>query len=62
MEFIKMKLGTSLFYYIYIILCAGAFAALYFGLRHKSEKTKFRALYGILAFNFVLHFLKLALP
>ena len=62
MEFIKMKLGTSLFYYIYIILCAGAFAALYFGLRHKSEKTKFWTLYGILAFNFVLHFLKLALP
>lgn len=62
MEFIKMKAGTSLFYYIYIILCLAAFFGLYFGLRKKSEKTKYWTLYAVLMLNFVLHFLKIALP
>ena len=62
MEILRMKFGTSLFYYIYILICLGAFFGLYFGLRKKSEKAKYWTLYGILMFNFVLHFLKIALP
>lgn len=62
MELVKIEFGTSLFYYIYLVLCIGAFVGLYFLLRHKSEKVKYWALFGILAGNFVLHFLKLAFP
>lgn len=62
MELIKIKTGTSLFYYVYILLCAGAFVGLYFLLRKKSEKVKYWTLFGILAFNFALHFIKLAFP
>ncbi len=40
----------------------GACIGLYFILRNKSQKTKYWTLFGVLAFNFVLHFLKLAFP
>ena len=62
MEWVKIKIGTSLFYYIYLLACAGVFVALYFGLRNKSEKMQKWVLFGVLAFNFVLHFLKLSFP
>ena len=62
MELVKIEIGTSLFYYIYLLACVGVFLGLYFGLRNKSEKMKKWVLFGILAFNFVLHFLKLSFP
>lgn len=62
MELIKIKLGTSLFYYIYILFCLGIFFGLYFLLRKKSKKVQYWVLFGFLAFNFVLHFVKLAFP
>lgn len=62
MELVKIKLGTSLFYYIYLFACIGVFLGLYFGLRHKSEKIQRRVLLGILFFNFALHFIKQVFP
>ena len=62
MEFIKINFGTSLFYYLYILICAGVFAGLYLGLRNRSDKIKNRVLFGVLALNFALHFIKLAFP
>ena len=62
MELVKIKLGTSLFWYIYLLLCIGLFLGLYFGLRKKSKKVQYWVLFGFLALNFALHFLKLAKP
>ncbi|MDE7453719.1 MAG: hypothetical protein K2N22_04850 [Clostridia bacterium] len=62
MELKKIKFGTSLGYYLWLVICIGAFLGLYFGLRKKSKKVQSWSLFGILAFNFVMHFLKLALP
>ena len=62
MELVKIKFGTSLFYYIYLLACVGVFLGMYFGLRKKSDRVKKWALFGVLAFNFALHFLKLAFP
>lgn len=62
MELVKIKIGTSLFWYIYLLLCIGLFLGLYFGLRKKSKKVQYWVLFGFLAVNFALHFLKLALP
>ncbi len=62
MELINIVIGKSLFYYIYIVLCAGLFFALYFLLRKKSVKVQYWALFGFLMFNFVLHFVKLCFP
>ena len=55
-------MGTSLFYYIYLLACVGVFLGLYFGLRHKSEKIQRRVLLAILFFNFALHFIKQVFP
>jgi len=62
LELIKVKTGTSLFYYVYLVLCIGAAVGLYFLLRKKSQKVQYWTLFGILAFNFVLHFFKLVFP
>ena len=62
MQLVDIGLGTSLFYYLYILACAGVFVGLYFGLRNRSERTKKWVLFGILASNFALHFLKLVFP
>ena len=62
MELVKIKMGTSLFYYIYLFACVGVFLALYFGLRNKSDKFQRRVLLAILFFNFALHFIKQVFP
>lgn len=62
MELVKIQFGTSLFYYIYILACIGVFLGLYFGLKNRSEKVKYYVLFGVLAFNFALHFIKLSFP
>ena len=62
MELINIELGTSLFYYIYLLLIAGLFVGLYYGLRHKSKQVQKRVLFGLLAVNFALHFIKLSFP
>ena len=62
MEFVKIKMGTSLFYYIYLFACIGVFLALYFGLRKKDEKLQRRVLLAVLFFNFALHFIKQVFP
>lgn len=62
MELVKIELGTSLFYYIYLLACFGVFLGLYFGLRKKSKKVQKWVLFGVLAFNFVLHFVKQSFP
>ncbi len=50
------------FYLMYILIAAGAVVGLYFLLRHKSEPTQKWVLFGILMFNFALHFAKLLFP
>ena len=62
MEFVKIKMGTSLFYYIYLFACVGVFLGLYFGLRNKSDKIQRRVLLAVLFFNFALHFIKQVFP
>lgn len=62
MELVKIKMGTSLFYYLYIVICIGVFLGLYFLLRKKSRKVQYWTLFSVLAFNFALHFIKLAFP
>ena len=52
----------SPFYFIYPVLCLGAFFGLYFGLKNAGKKTQYWVLFGITLFNFALHFLKLAFP
>lgn len=60
MEILRVKTGTSLFYYVYLLACFGLFFGLYFGLRHKSKKAQRTALLIFLWVNFALHFIKLA--
>ncbi|MDE7265121.1 MAG: hypothetical protein K2N52_02475 [Clostridia bacterium] len=62
MELIKVKTGTSLGYYLWLVLCIGLFLGLYFLLRKKSKKVQYWTLFGFLAFNFALHFIKLSFP
>ena len=50
----------SAFYFIYPALIVCLFFALYFILRHRTKRTQYWVLFGILALNFCLHFLKLA--
>ncbi len=52
----------NVFYFMYIILAILLITGLYFLLRKKNEQTVKYVLFGILMFNFVLHFLKLAFP
>jgi len=50
----------NFFYFLYIAFALGLLFGLYFLLRNKSEKTSTMVLFGILFFNFILHFVKLA--
>ncbi len=52
----------NFYYFLYIFLAIAFIACLYFWLRNKSEKTQRWVLFGILAFNFILHFAKQAFP
>ncbi|MGM9631760.1 MAG: hypothetical protein ACI3XL_01540 [Eubacteriales bacterium] len=47
---------------MYIALAAGFIVGLYYALRKQDEKVQKWVLFGILAMNFALHFLKLAFP
>lgn len=48
----------NIWYFGFILLCAGITVGLYFLLRHKSPKTIKIVLLSMLVFNFVLHFTK----
>ena len=50
----------NFFYFLYIAFAAALPIGLYFLLRGRSKKTSTIVLFGILFFNFVLHFAKLA--
>ena len=62
MELIRVIMGKSLFYYVYILLCIGLFLGLYFGFRKKDKKTQNMVLMIFLWGNFALHFIKLGFP
>jgi len=47
-------------YFLYVALAVGLLLGLYFALRNRSRKTSTVVLFGVLFFNFVLHFAKLA--
>jgi len=50
----------NFYYFLYIALALGLLLGLYFLLRNKSKRTSAVVLFGVLFFNFVLHFAKLA--
>ena len=52
----------NFWYFFWLVLAAGSTVALYFLLRNCSEKTKKITLFFLLAFGFVLHFLKIYIP
>lgn len=52
----------NIFHFIYIAITVAIIVGAYFLLRRMNEKTRFRVIFGILAFNFALHFLKLLFP
>lgn len=56
-----MEIG-NLYYYLSIVLLIGLTALLYFIVRNKNEKVKFRILLGVAFANFALHFLKILHP
>ena len=49
-------------YFFWILLAAATIAGLYFGLKGASVHTQRAVLFGLLAFGFVLHFLKVYIP
>ena len=59
-----MKLGMveyfNFYYFLFIAFALGLLAGLYFLLRSKSEKFSSAVIFGLLLFNFALHFVKLA--
>ena len=50
----------NFYYFLYVALAIGLLLGLYFLLRNRSKKTSAIVLFGVLFFNFVLHFAKLA--
>lgn len=50
------------YYFMYIGIAVAIFFALYFSLRRSDKKVIYWVLFGLLTFNFGLHFLKLAFP
>lgn len=52
----------NIWYFFWLILCAGVTAGLYFLLRNRSIKTQKIVLFGLLAFGLLLHFLKIYIP
>ncbi len=49
-------------YFIFLFIGIGAVVGLYYLLRNKSKRTQWWVVFGLLAFNLVLHFLKLTFP
>ncbi len=49
-------------YFFWLLICGGATAGLYFLLRNKKPFTQKAVLFGLLAFGFLLHFLKAYIP
>lgn len=49
-------------YFLWLFICFGAMAGLYFLLRNRSERTQKGILFGLLLFGFALHFLKVYIP
>ncbi len=52
----------NIWYFVWIILSAGAILALYFGLKNTKPLTQKSVLFGLLAFGLLLHFLKVYIP
>lgn len=52
----------NFWYFFFILLCVAVIVGLYLILKNKSERTKKIVLFSILAFNLILHFLKLTFP
>ena len=49
-------------YFFWLLICAGATAALYYLLRGKSQRTQKAVLFALLAAGFLMHFLKVYIP
>lgn len=49
-------------YFFWIILCTGATAGLYFGLKNRSAVTQKAVLFGLLVLGLLMHFLKVYIP
>ena len=49
-------------YFFWLLICGGATVGLYFLLRNKKSSTQKAVLFGLLAFGFILHFLKVYIP
>ena len=52
----------NFWYFFWIVLSAGSIAGLYFLLKNRSEHTQKAVLFSMLAFGFLLHFLKVYIP
>ncbi len=52
----------NLWYFFWLLLSAGGIVGLYFLLRNKSSRTQKIVLFSLLAFGFLLHFLKVYIP
>ncbi len=52
----------NFWYFFWLILAAGAIVGLYYLLRNTSARTQKTVLFSLLAFGFVLHFLKMYIP
>ena len=52
----------NFWYFFWLILGVGCTAGLYYLLRNASQKTQKAVLFSLLAFGFVLHFLKMYIP
>ncbi len=52
----------NLWYFVWLLLAAGAVVGLYFGLRNAKPTTQKAVLFGLLAFGLLLHFLKVYIP
>ena len=52
----------NVWYFFWLILGVGCIAGLYYLLRNASPKTQKAVLFSLLAFGFVLHFLKMYIP
>ncbi len=52
----------NIWYFFWVLLAAGGVVGLYFALRKANERVQKGVLFGMLAFGFLLHFLKVYIP